>query len=162
MSLDIKIVGDKELQIYLENIKKDMKETLISGLDEIGNHLQKEVKDKFGNYQSSWPKLKRASVIAKYKKRGGLKKGKIKRGSLITIALGPDDPLILFGDLKESIEKEINSGALEAIVYSDNPYSAVHEYGYKSVPARSYLRLTLWDEENNVVKIIDNKISRLL
>jgi phage gpG-like protein len=51
---------------------------------------------------------------------------------------------------------------MEVEVYSDNIYSAVHEYGYKHVPARSYMRLTLSQETQEVVDIMDNEIGRTI
>jgi phage gpG-like protein len=161
MNLNYRITGDKELSFYLGNIAKNIKPQALAGLNEIGTHLQKKVKAKFGKYQEGWPKLKRASVIAKYRKRGlsGIStKGRKKSSS----ATGGDDPLVLFGQLKNSIEKELNTGSMEVEVYSDNIYSAVHEYGYKNVPARSYMRLTLAQEEDEVVKIMGNRIEKIL
>lgn len=157
MNFDIKIIGDKELVLYLQKIDESIKPQIISGLKDVADYLQEKVKDKFGKYQPSWPKLKRASVIAKYRRRG-LSGAKVKGG----FTLGPDDPLILFGNLKNSIDKEVNNGELEAVVFSDNVYSAVHEYGYKNIPARSYMRTTLDEETEKVIDIIGNKIEKLL
>jgi phage gpG-like protein len=161
MNLEFKLIGDKELAFYFGRIAKNIKPQAISGLNEIGNHLLKEVKAKFGKYQAGWPKLKRASVAAKYKRRGlsGIStKGKSKASK----ATGADDPLVLHGALRDSIEKELDTAAMEVVVYSDNVYSAVHEYGYKNVPSRSYMRLTLAQEEDKVVDIMENKIGKML
>jgi phage gpG-like protein len=157
MSLNFQIIGDKELVAYLNGIDKNIKPQIKSGLSDIGTHLKREVKNKFGVYQKTWPKLKRASVIAKYRRRtlAGFKTKKGKGSSI-----GSDDPLFLFGNLKNSIQKELSG--LEVTIYSDNEYSAVHEYGYKHVPARSYMRLTLDEETENVVKIMDSKIGKLI
>lgn len=158
MQFDIKIVGDNELQLFLNRTAKNIKPALISGLDEAGDLLQGKIKEKFGTYQAGWPKLKRASVIAKSRKKTQLKG--VKRGSAVSI--GIDSPLLLMSNLKNSIQKEIRNAGLEAVIFSDEVYAAVHEYGYKQVPARSYMRLTLWDEEENVIRIIESKIDKLL
>jgi phage gpG-like protein len=155
------MIGDKELGIYLGRVANSIKPQLISGLNEIGNHLEEKVKDKFGKYQSGWPKLKRASVIAKYKSRA-LKGMKARDGSMSFITTGGDDPLLLSGQLRDSIQKDVKSGALEVEIFSDNIYSAVHEYGYKHVPSRSYMRLTLSQEEEEVEDIIDRNIGRII
>jgi phage gpG-like protein len=159
MGITFRITGDRELALYLGKIAKNIKPNALKGLNKIGDHLQKEVKAKFGNYQAGWPKLKRASVIAKYKRRG-LGGGASRGGA--SFASGPDDPLVLFGNLKDSIEKELHTSSMEVEVYSDNIYSAVHEYGYKHVPARSYMRLTLSQETQEVVDIMDNEIGRTI
>lgn len=160
MAITFKITGDRELALYLGRASSGIKKQIYSGLDDIGEHLQKKVKEKFGTYQSGWPKLKRASVIAKYRKRAlkGIKTGARK----IAFTVGADDPLVLFGNLEKSIQKEVNKTAMQTIVFSDNVYAAVHEYGYKQIPARSYMRLTLSDETNEVIKILDAKIGRII
>ena len=155
------MIGDKELGIYLRRVADNIKPQIVAGLNEIGNHLEEKVKDKFGTYQSGWPKLKRASVIAKYKSRV-LKGMKARDGSMSFITTGGDDPLLLSGTLRDSIQKDVKAGALEVEIYSDNIYSAVHEYGYKQVPSRSYMRLTLTQEEEEVENIIDRNIGRII
>jgi phage gpG-like protein len=162
MNIDIKLVGDRELNMYLNRTMDGIKKEINSGLKDIADHLKDKVQEKFGTYHSSWPKLKRASVIAKYRRRGRLK-GMPSRGPIRAV-IGADDPLVLFGKLKGSIEKEINYGAKEAVVYSDAEHAAVHEYGYapKGVPSRSYMRVTLWEETDEIVKIIDSKIDKLI
>lgn len=163
MSLNFKLVGDKELQLYLKNLNKNINKQIISGLDDIGDHLHNKVKDRIGNYHPSWPKLKRASVIAKYRRR--TMKGAASRATKgISFNIGPDEPLILFGDLKKSISKELNIGSKEVVVYSDAPHAAVHEYGYapKNIPSRSYMRTTLWDETDEVVNIMNRKIGKII
>jgi phage gpG-like protein len=156
MAITFKIIGDKELALYLGRISSKIKPQAIKGLNEIGDHLEKEIKNKFGTYQVSWPKLKRASVIAKYKRRslGGGAKG--------TASVGGDDPLVLFGRLQNSIQNDVKAGNLEVEVFSDNVYAAVHEYGYKNIPPRSYMRLTLWQETDNVVDIMSKHIGRVI
>jgi hypothetical protein len=154
MQFEVKVIGDREVAFYFQKLSTGIKPTALQGLNEIGNYLEKKIKDRFGHYHSSWPKLKRASVIAKYKRRslGG--------GKRVKVAVGGDDPLILFGNLKDSIAKEMND--MEVTIFSDNPYAAVHEYGYKQVPARSYMRTTLADEEDNITDIMDRAIGRLI
>lgn len=161
MAATFRLEGDRALALYLGNVASNVKPAAIKGLNIIGKHLEKEVKDKFGKYHSSWPKLKRASVIAKYLRRT-LKGGA--NGRKISFNVGADDPLVLFGNLKDSIKNELNKGVLEVEVYSDNVYAAVHEYGYapKKIPSRSYMRVTLSEESNNVVDIMDNEIGRII
>lgn len=158
---NIKINGDNELILYLNNASSKIRNNIPIALKNISTHLEKEVKDKFGKYQQSWPKLKRATVIAKYKRRS-LKSHKRKGLNSGTIPIGADDPLILFGELEKSIKKESNN--TRAKVYSNNPYSAVHEYGYapKNIPARSFMRLTLMQEEDEVKKIVNKYIERAI
>lgn len=160
--LDIKVIGENELRLYLDRTAKGIKRNIRAGLKEVSSHLQEKVKDKFGTYQANWPKLKRASVAAKYN-RNGLKG--FKRPNLFKKASGPmggDMPLVLSGELEASIKKSHDWN--EAKVFSDNIYSAVHEYGYgpKGVPSRSYMRLTLTQEEDEVFRIVDSNIARVL
>lgn len=167
MRFDYKIIGDKELQIYLNNITNNMKPEINKGLNEIGIHLQKKVKDKFGEYQEGWPKLKRETVIAKARKRALRGSSRSKFSSLaksFNSSMGSDDPLSLFGDLEGSVKRENNLAALSTKVYSDNEYAAVHEYGYapKNIPARSYMRLTLYQEEEDIVRILSERVGRLI
>lgn len=167
--MEYKIVGDKELQIYLNKMIKGMRNEINKGMDEIGRHLKKEVKSKFGKYQQGWAKLKRATVVAKYKRRklAGYKHKRSKLSSLASMfnfGIGPDDPLSLFGDLEKSIYHKNNKSNLSTTVYSDDEKAAVHEYGYapKNIPARSYMRLTLFQEEDYVVKILSNRVGNLI
>jgi phage gpG-like protein len=159
------VYGDKELILYLNNISEEMKPQLVIGLEDIGQHLEKETKAKFGTYQKGWPKLKRASVIAKWNRRAQLNGFKRANFSnlvgLFNQGMG-DDPLVLSGKLRDSISHEVNSAQLETVIFSDVEYAAVHEYGHGRVPARSYLRLTLWDNEDYIRKVIDDRVQRLL
>jgi phage gpG-like protein len=156
MNLKIDIVGDKELALYLGKLAKKVSNSKPM-LSEISKHLRDEAKEKLGKYYKSWPKLKRSSVIAKYRRRA-LKGTRVNGGSNKSFGIGADDPLILFGKLKKSIMAEVRGD--EAVAYTDNEYSAVHEYGYKHVPARSYMRTTLHDEEEKIMDIVNDKISK--
>lgn len=167
MNFRVDIIGDNELVLKFNNASKEIKDALNSELVEVAKHLQKEIKGKFGEYQPGWPKLKRASVIAKYRKRAlrGIKSSSNVSGlaqQFNSFSIGPDEPLILFNELKESIEYETNKAAMTATVFSDKVYAAVHEYGYKNVPSRSYMRKTLWDEEDIIIKMINNRIDRII
>lgn len=161
--LNFKLIGDNELVVYLNRTSENIRKVIPDALQEVSEHLEEKVKDKFGEYQAGWPKLKRASVIAKYRRRSmkGFNRPKLNSGGSASSG-GADDPLVLFGELQKSIRKESNSS--EAKVYTDNPYSAVHEYGYapKGVPSRSYMRLTLMQEEDEVIKIVERKINNIL
>lgn len=154
--------GNERVAIYLNRTSQQIDKNLKLGLRETSSLLQKEVKDKFGKYQMGWPRLKRATVIAKYRRKlgkGGYRSVRLNNGSVPT---GRHDPLKLFGDLEKSIKKKTTSD--EAIVYSDNEYSAVHEYGYapKGVPSRSYMRLTLDENENEISNIFNKYIRRAM
>lgn len=157
MQFDVKLVGDRELVFYLEKLSAGIKPAALVGLNEVGQYLEEKIKERFGKYHASWPKLKRASVIAKYRRRS-LSGGQRKTG--LSTYYGADEPLILYGNLKNSIDKEM--GDMEVTVFSDNVYAAVHEYGYKQVPARSYMRTTLADEEEKLTDIIGKSIGRLI
>jgi phage gpG-like protein len=159
--------GDKDLIIYLNKSSNQIKPQILSALKLIGQHVEEEAKKKFGTYQRSWPKLKRASVTAKYRRRAlgnGVKRPNLSGiASFINTGVG-DDPLILMGKLKESIKHELNESQLEAVIFSDDKKAAVHEYGYapKKIPARSYLRLALWDSEKDIEEILARKIGGAL
>lgn len=161
MSYYMDIKGENELILSLNKSAQSLRPKLLEALNEIGRHVEDESKKKFGTYQRTWPKLKRASVIAKYHRRAlgnGVKRPKLSGLAAFFGSGMGDDPLILHGDLKNSIKHEVNEGALETIIYSDDKKAAVHEYGYKNIPARSYLRLTLWDEEDKINSIVKNKV----
>ncbi len=168
VQLKVDIFGDKQLALYLGRVSQSMKPSLQSGLGEVGRHLRDEAKKRLGSYQRGWAKLKRATVVAKQRRRGGLvgsrRAGLSKLVSSVNSSLNGDEPLVLDGKLKNSINYEVNMDSMNTVVYSDNPYAAVHEYGYapKNVPARSYMRLTLWEEEDTVKKIISNRVGRIL
>jgi phage gpG-like protein len=170
MRLKFKLIGEEKLIAYLGKVEKQMKPNIRAALRDSVNHLQQEVKNKFGRYNKDWAKLKTATVIAKYKRR-------MRRGSGVsTIRFSgtisgvanaiTEDPLVLFGTLKNSIEKKVTSvgGNFTGIVYTDAPHAAVHEYGYapKNIPARSYARLTLWEEQDYIIRIVNNRIARLI
>lgn len=163
----IDIYGDKELILYLQKITQEMKPNLKSSLSDIGKHLKSEVKNKFGNYQRGWAKLKRATVIAKYNRRKlfALQNPGISNAiNKINKSFSGDAPLVLNGVLRNSIKYKVNTDKMNTVVYSNNPYSAVHEYGYapKNIPARSYMRLTLWDEEDTIRRIISNRVGIII
>jgi phage gpG-like protein len=163
---NIRITGDKELILYLDRTSKRLDAEYKDVLEDVGDHLEKKVKEKFGKYQNGWAKLKRATVIAKYRKRALSKiTSRTRFNSLVArmnVAIGDDDPLVLFGNLRDSIKHEVNMANLESVTYSDNPYSAVHEYGHKHVPARSYMRLTLWDEEEYIMRLVSARIGNVI
>jgi len=161
MRFEVKVVGDKELGIYLNNITKNIKKEAGSGLVEIGTYLRQKVRDRLGNYHYTWPKLKRATVVAKMRRRAGSGISVSKRKGK-NLGLGNDEPLVLFSKLKKSISKETSRATLTTTVYSDSEHAAVHEYGYRQVPARSYMRTTLFDEEDAIFKIIDRHIEKLI
>jgi hypothetical protein len=165
MNEQIDIWGDKELVVYLNKMSAEMKPEILLGLGEIGIHLTEETKKKFGTYQTGWPKLKQASVIAKWNRRAqlnGFKRASFTRlAGMFNLGFG-DDPLVLSGKLRDSIAHELDFEKMEAIIYSDVEYAAVHEYGHGPVPARSYLRLTLWDNEDYVNKVLNDRIEKLL
>ncbi len=165
MSIDM--FGDKELIHYLDNLSRHTKSSVVKGLREVGQHLEKEVKSKFGTYQKGWPKLKRETVKAKYRQRSlsAWRSGAIKTlAEAFNSTIGNDDPLILHGKLRDSIENEVYDSELTTLVYSDVEYAAVHEYGFakKNVPARSFMRLTLWDEEEKVVELINARLEIII
>lgn len=159
-SLNVKIEGDKELIFYLNNMSSNLKRKALFGLDEAGDYLEEKIKAQFGKYHPTWPKLKIATVIAKYRRR--TLNGMSAKGRKISFGIGTDDPLLLFGNLRNSIQKELNQSEMEVVIFSDNEYAAVHEYGYKSIPARSYMRTTLDDETEQIVKIVSNEIGRII
>jgi len=166
----VKVEGVESLRYYLRNIKVANQRELNKSLNEIGSYLEGKVKDKFGVYQHGWPKLKTATVLAKQRRRSSLRS--YKKASFTKFikkfnkAIGGDDPLVLFGKLHQSIKHQLRGTKMdkEAVVYSDNEYSAVHEYGYapKNIPARSYMRTTLLDEEDYIVQIISNRIGNIV
>lgn len=170
MKLTYKMEGDDKLIFYLKGIEKNIEKQIRLSLKEVVDHLFDEVRNKFGTYQKGWPKLKRATVIAKYRRRlskgGGLSSSKFSGVISSTAGAMNDDPLILFGDLRESIERQIRGSGqnMEGVVFSDAKHAAVHEYGYapKNIPARSYARLTLWEEEDYIIKLVNNRIARLI
>jgi phage gpG-like protein len=170
MRLTTKIEGDDKLLIYLKDVEKNIEKQLRLALKDAVDHLFDEVRNKFGKYNKGWAKLKRATVIAKARRRmgkgGGMSSSKFSGVISSTAGAMNDDPLILFGNLRESIERKVTGSGqhMEGIVYSDAKYAAVHEYGYapKNVPARSYMRLTLWEEENFIVRLVNNRIARLI
>jgi HK97 gp10 family phage protein len=158
------IKGDNSLNLYLKNITKEMKPYIIDGLKESGSLLNEEVKNKFGKYQEGWPKLKRETVLAKYRKRQlhAIKNNNSNFTRRFNGTIGADDPLVLHGTLRDSISYDVNANDLNVVVYSDVPYAAVQEYGYENVPARSFMRLTLWDKEDDITNIISNKIENII
>jgi phage gpG-like protein len=170
MKLTFKMEGDDKLLIYLKGIEKNIEKEIRASLREAVDHLFDEVRGKFGKYNKGWAKLKRATVIAKYRRRmskgSGMSSSKFSGVISSTAGAMADDPLILFGDLRESIERTIKGSGqnMQGVVYSDAKHAAVHEYGYapKNIPARSYMRLTLWEEEDYIVKLVNNRIARLI
>lgn len=165
-----KVVGENQLIFYLKNVEKGIESGIRQSLKQAVDHLHQEVRNKFGRYNSGWAKLKTATVIAKYKRR--MRKGSgvssIKfSGSISGVGNAiTEDPLVLFGGLRDSIEKKVTGvkGNYVGIVYTDAKHAAVHEYGYapKGIPARSYARLTLWEEQDYIIRIVNNRIARLI
>lgn len=161
-----KLIGDKEIAIKFKSAGKTIDKQLNAELKQIVKHLKEQIQNKFGSYQKGWPKLKYSTVIAKQKRRAGLsgmksgKMGNIARG--FNSAAGADDPLLLFSDLKNSINTSVSKTTGK--VFSDYKSAAVHEYGYapKGVPSRSYMRLTLAEEEDEIIRMIRKRIDKIL
>lgn len=161
----IQIKGDNELILYFNKMASKTKPKMIDGLKDASKHLQKKIQEKFGKYQTDWAPLKRATVLAKYRRKSMMSVKKTRFNKLVAkrnTTIGSDNPLVLYSNLQRNVDYEINISDLSATIFNDEPYAAVHEYGYKNVPSRSYMRSTLNEEQDEVFKIIDKKISDLI
>jgi phage gpG-like protein len=98
-----------EMAVEMDHIKHEV-------LDEGATILQTEAKRVLGTYDYGWPALKPSTIAGK--------------------STG-DSPLLETGDLRDSIEKDVQSDA--AYIGSNDNKALWHEYGTVHTPPRPFL-----------------------
>jgi phage gpG-like protein len=108
-------------------------------LDEGSKILQEEAKRELGQYQPGWPALKPATIARK--------------------ATG-DSPLLETGDLRDSIERDVQHDA--AYVGSNSKKAVWHELGTSRIPPRPFLATAATAKTAEIGEMVGGKYHALL
>jgi phage gpG-like protein len=108
-------------------------------LEEGAKILQEEAKRELGQYQPGWPQLKPETIARK--------------------ATG-DSPLLETGDLRDSIEREVQHDA--AYVGSNSKKAVWHELGTSRIPPRPFLGTAAAAKHAEIGEMIGAKFHALL
>jgi|Deesub1362B_J571_1020462.scaffolds.fasta_scaffold00499_29 phage gpG-like protein len=113
-------------------------------LRKAGAFLEGAVKEKITQGDPSWPPLRPETVKRK----------------------GSSKPLIDTGKLRTSITHKVEEDKALIGIFSGEAlnYAAVHEFGSpkRNIPERSYLRKTFDEKRNEIEKLIDAEIEKVL
>lgn len=111
------------------------------GLDKASALLQRETKKMFGTYQQgagpfeAWPELADST-----------KEDRVKQG------YSENDPLLREGDLRDSIEREVEK--TEAIVGSTSEIMPFHEFGTSRMPPRPVFGIALYRNWEKICRLV--------
>jgi phage gpG-like protein len=108
-------------------------------LDEGSKILQDEAKRELGQYQPGWPQLKPETIARK--------------------ATG-DSPLLETGDLRDSIEREVQHDA--AYVGSNSKKAVWHELGTSRIPPRPFLATAAAAKTEEIGNLVGGRFHALL
>lgn len=113
-------------------------------LRKAGAFLEGKIKEKITHSDPSWPPLKPETVKRK----------------------GSSKPLIDTGRLRNSITHKVEGDRALVGIFGGEVlvYAAVHEFGSpkKNIPERSYLRKTFDEQKEQIEKLIDAEIEKVL
>ena len=121
-----------EIAVKMDNIKHHC-------LDGGSKILQEEAKRELGQYQPGWPALKPETIARK--------------------ATG-DSPLLETGELRDSIEREVQPDA--AYVGSNNKKAVWHELGTSRIPPRPFLATAAAAKTAEIGEMIGGKYHAVL
>jgi phage gpG-like protein len=120
-------------------ISKEMDHIKHHCLEEGAKILQEEAKRELGQYQPGWPQLKPETIARK--------------------ATG-DSPLLETGDLRDSIERDVQQDA--AYVGSNNKKAVWHELGTSRIPPRPFLGTAAAAKHAEIGELVGHKFHALL
>lgn len=156
MRLKIKADGIEETIKFMDTTDKRIHDGIVAGLTASSNYLRDAIKAKFGSYQNtggngggSWKKLKYSTVVRKRKRGMGSNANK---------------PLLGTGEMRDSIKSVVNKNKLIAGVMSDDPKLVHHVYGAPraGVPRRDPVLITTKEEEENIVKVFEEELFKVV
>lgn len=112
-----------------------------SGMDRATAHLQAKAKGKLGTYQPEAQTFAAWAELAESTKERREKAG-----------FTPNDPLLMTGDMRDSIERQHTS--IEGVVGSNSDIAVYQELGTAKIPPRSFFGSTGVEEAGRVVQIL--------
>lgn len=100
--------------------------------------VQEEAKSVIGTYKYGWARLQAETIARK----------------------GADTPLLDTGALQDSIEATVDGSV--GRVGTNDPKAGFHEFGTRTIPARSFLGAAAKHKEREVVKICRDAVGRVI
>jgi len=108
----------------------------VQQLEEAAQIIETEAKRVIGTYEYGWPQLDAATQRARERK-----------------GFNPNDPLLMTGELRDSIQHYVDPNALKAEVGSNNPKALWQELGTsRGIPPRSFLLGAAMRKEKEIVQ----------
>ena len=108
----------------------------VQQLEEAAQIIETEAKHVIGTYEYGWPQLDLATQQARERK-----------------GFDPNDPLLMTGELKDSIQHYVDPNRLTAEVGSNNPKALWQELGTsRGIPPRSFLLGAAMRKEREIVQ----------
>lgn len=117
------------------------RKALEKGLDNVAKLVQADAKQRIGEYQDAtgpfpaWAPLKPDTIADR-----------------VSQGFTPDDPLLRSGDMRESIEREVQG--LEAAIGSKSDIALYQEMGTATIPPRPFLGPAAYANKENIQKIL--------
>jgi HK97 gp10 family phage protein len=130
------------LVAHFLTVKEDMKLAEEVCLEKACRMLEKSANKAIGNddYIFGWPKLAQSTIDRK----------------------GFERPLYETGALRDSIEHNVDAGARDAYVGTDDPVAKYHEFGTSKIPARPFLGGALIAQEGKIHAMIERTMAGVL
>jgi HK97 gp10 family phage protein len=127
------------LAAHLLTVKADMRLTEKVILEKTCRMIEKEAKAAIGTYRQGydWEPLKPETVARKAK---------------------GDTPLLETGELRRSIEHNVDSDGKDAYVGTNDPIAKYHEFGTSRIPARSFLGGALMQQEKKIHAMMERTL----
>jgi HK97 gp10 family phage protein len=129
------------LLAHFFTVEKDMKLAEEVCLEKACRMIEKEAKAAIGTYRYDWTPLQPETVARKA------------RG---------DTPLLETSELRDSIEHNVDAGARDAYVGTDDPVAKYQEFGTSKIPARPFLGGALIAQEGKIHAMIERTMAAAL
>jgi len=130
------------LLAHFLTVKADMRLAEDVCLEKACRMIEKSAKQAIGNddYIFGWPRLAQSTVERK----------------------GFERPLYETGELRDSIEHNVDAGARDAYVGTDDPVAKYQEFGTSRIPARPFLGGALIAQEGKIHAMIERTLAAAL
>jgi len=121
-----------ELSSILKDAPNRMQPGAAMALEASAQMIEDEAKRVIGTYDYGWPSLQPETIKRK----------------------GADTPLLQSGEMRDSIEHQVDTINMVAVVGSNDPKAKFHELGTVHIPARSFLAGAAMHKEPDVLKMM--------
>jgi HK97 gp10 family phage protein len=129
------------LAAHLLTVKADMRLAEELALEKVCVLLEKSAKSAIGTYKFDWTPLKPETIARK---------------------AGGDTPLLETGELRDSIQHNVDTDGKDAYVGTDDPIAKYHKFGTSKIPARPFLGGALMQQEAKIPRVIARTMAAAL